>query len=81
MRVASELSVCGNCLCIVANGDWTGCADEAEEARIREALDEIGTHLVPSCDENCEGEFTWTPCDLCGATGREDHFLAILEES
>ena len=80
MKVSTELSVCGNCLCIVANDDWTGCADVNEETVIREAMSQYG-YLCVSCDDDCEGSFTWSPCDLCGATGRDDHRVINLERT
>ena len=69
MKVSAELSVCTNCLFVVEYGDYSQCVDDAEVSRIKDALTHYGN--LHSATEG-EESFTWSPCDLCGATGRAD---------
>jgi hypothetical protein len=77
MRVEVELSICVDCLQYLANG-----GEELEPARAEEiaaAIAKQGGDVVPACGEDCEGGFSWSPCELCGsALGGERHAAAVL---
>ena len=44
----------------------TACVYDNDPRRslVRRAL--LLSHVSPSCDETCEGEFSWRACELCG---------------
>ena len=64
-----DLSVCVDCLAIMANGTL-GAEDAAEDAAhaARMAEQWPGFHLVPACPEDCEGHFSWARCEGCGSS-------------
>lgn len=77
MRVAAELSICVDCLQFIANGPDELSPDVA--AACAAGVEREGGHVVPNCPENCEGWFSWSPCDLCNRPeGGERHPAAVL---
>lgn len=72
------LSVCVDCIAYLANG-----GDELEPSRAAEiaaAIERQGGHVVAACGADCEGGFSWAPCELCGSTlGGERHAAAVLQ--
>lgn len=74
--------VCVDCLFLLANGEVPeerpDLADEIEEQW--PAAD--GWQLVITCEEGCEGGFSWSSCDACGSTlGGDRHpFVAMRQE-
>lgn len=82
--VTCEIVVCGDCLLLIANGELTDSDGndiaEAHAAKITALWgDEKGSwHLVPACDENCDGEFSSSQCDGCGSTLGGDRHKAVV---
>lgn len=74
MIVTHELEACVDCLMWVANGEAT------DEHAARIASQRPGVeHIIVACNEDCEGPFSWRPCEVCGSTlGGERHKVAIL---
>lgn len=76
-----RLSVCADCLEAVANGLESGTLEpealEAVSAGIaRETAS--GATLAPDCEPDCEGPFSWSPCELCERPeGGARHRLAV----
>ena len=74
-----DISVCGDCLQYLANGP-----DSLEPHRVAEievAIQREGSAVVPNCDEDCEGDFSWSPCELCRYTlGGDRHKAAVWIE-
>lgn len=74
---------CIDCVGVIANADTTGVEDLADWQRRVEAIDasDGGRYVVVlSCADDCEGWFSWSPCDYCGsALGGERHPIAFLE--
>ena len=64
------LELCVDCLIMVANGEGT-----KEHAHIM--AKRWGYSLVMSCEEDCEGYFSWASCDGCGSTLGGDRHPAI----
>lgn len=62
-----NLEFCVDCCMAIANG-------EATDAHMGEMIELWGEGingvlgLVLSCSEDCEGWFSWTPCDGCGSS-------------
>jgi hypothetical protein len=76
-----DLSVCEDCLSLIANGtisdDLDPTADEAHAAR----MDALwpGEDVETVCPEDCDGWFSWAPCDGCGSTlGGTRHPAVVL---
>lgn len=74
-------SVCEVCLYLVTYGEYNDGEDTAEKKL--KAWKESGfQHLIRYMSASCCGDgecgFTYTPCDLCGETGRSDHQLTAL---
>jgi hypothetical protein len=81
MTVTYEGECCDDCICFLANGD---CGTPERTAEIAAAIegnwsqDEVG-HMCANCDEDCEGQFSWRPCEACGSTwGGGRHKFAVL---
>lgn len=77
-----RLSICADCLEAVANGlDSCDSLDPEGRAAVaagiaRETSD--GSTLAPDCEEDCEGAFSWSPCELCQRPeGGARHRLAV----
>lgn len=61
-----RLSVCSDCLELVANGE--GELEPEALAACSAGLkreQEQGAQLVADCSADCEGPFSWSPCELC----------------
>jgi hypothetical protein len=77
-----EGECCVDCLVYIANGDTP---PEMNEEDTVAWLDGIWRrhptgHLVPTCEEDCEGHFSWRPCDCCGSNlGGDRHPFAVLD--
>lgn len=74
-------SACTDCLMLVANGETPPEMDEAATAAYLAEVERrsAGYTVVPACDEECEGGFSWSACDLCGSTlGGDRHPVAFL---
>lgn len=70
-----ELDVCGTCMYGAAYGGDQLTEDDQRSLDGLAKWWEGGWYLFPSCDhenDDCEG-FTWSPCDVCGQTGRASH--------
>jgi len=77
----TDLEVCVDCIMLLANGE-TG--DEQETAAHAAKINALwgDTQLVPACDEDCEGWFSWSSCDGCGSTlGGDRHKAAAIHLS
>lgn len=75
-------AVCVDCLMVIANADASGIADYAEWSRMvarADATDGGKYDVVPACDDDCEGYFSWSSCDYCGSSlGGERHPIAFI---
>lgn len=67
----AELSVCTDCIMLLANGEGSGETVDAITAR----WGDQGRHLVPGGDEL---GFSTTECDTCGDALHGDRFAAAL---
>lgn len=77
-HVLTEGECCVDCLTMIANGDDSGMTPE-RSAEVQKAIGECGGYPVASCGDDCEGGFSWSPCDLCGSRlGGERHPFAVL---
>lgn len=77
MRVAAELSVCGDCLQYLANGPDELSPEAA--AATAAGIEREGGHIVPACEPDCEGGFSWSGCELClSPLGGDRHRAAVL---
>ena len=72
---ADNLEFCTDCVQIIANGEVTGSDGNDITNRINAAQVEIwgqgidgALGLVLTCPDDCEGWFSWSPCDGCGST-------------
>ena len=75
-----DLEVCVDCTQLIANGE-DHTEEQDLEKKIEKQWGELAGHLVMSCDEGCEGEFSWRPCDGCGSTlGGDRHKATVLCE-
>jgi hypothetical protein len=75
MRIKEELSVCSDCLIMVANNDPSGI-DERDYKRVTSAVRALGPHAV------ADGEdlgFSWRDCECCQGLAGERYKVAILE--
>lgn len=79
-RTRVELQVCVDCLAIDANG--ADSIDDGEAvARFERAMETAtrsGYVYANACPEECEGSFSWRPCDFCGSTLGGDRHPAVL---
>ena len=81
-KVVFEGSVCIDCALAIANDDVSGMSDERyrewADGCDRIALYELGD-VVMACSEDCEGRFSWSPCDHCGSElGGDRHPIAVF---
>lgn len=70
-REHADGQCCVDCLMLLANGETDPDWDEAETAEYLarlEARGVTGENVTIACDEDCEGWFSWSPCDVCGST-------------
>jgi len=82
MHVIFEGQACVDCTLIIANDDGSGITDPAQHRQniAHVGLGKLGG-VVMACDDDCEGYFSWSPCDYCGSTlGGERHPIAVLGE-
>ena len=80
------LTVCGDCLCWIANADdsqldlMPTAAADAHRAH-RDAgiarLEQDGARLVPDCGDDCES-FHSGPCAVCGTRGFTAHTAGLI---
>lgn len=79
---ATELSVCSDCIQLLANGEINDGEDTAEKCAAGQARvwgDDV-THLVPgggSEDDDGDRGFSWQSCDGCGSNLGGDRFQAF----
>lgn len=64
--------MCVDCIMLLANGETPPEMSDRETEDWLAAIDRNwpeseGWHLVPACDEGCEGSFSWRACDVCGS--------------
>lgn len=90
MAETYELSLCGDCVYMDANGwheDETGrpLPDPVPLSRL-EGISHIGPRTCPACEcpEECdvsEGYFSWSACDGCGCTlgGTRYDYIGVSE--
>jgi len=82
MRVRFEGECCEDCILLLANGECgTPEESDAHMQKIRNIWSEDEVRgMVASCDEDCEGPFSWSPCECCeSALGGSRHKFAVLE--
>lgn len=77
-----DIQVCSDCLMMIANGttgDYDGAPDDAEHDAAMDALwpDADGWDITPNCSEDCEGGFSWSPCEGCGSPLGGDRHPAV----
>ena len=77
----TEGSVCVDCLMFLANGDTPQELDEAgTEKWVAEFVRRTeGTHIFLAGPEDCEGWFSWSPCDACGSPLGGDRHPVVFE--
>jgi hypothetical protein len=75
-----ELEVCVDCLAQDANGESEGADDGFLErfTRAMESARADGWEYSNNCPEDCEGGFSWAPCDFCGSRLGGDRHPAVL---
>lgn len=73
-----EIEICVDCLMMSANGLHGWEYDENWLKAYNSAVSEYGTEPVPNCGENCEGGFSWDPCDFCNSPLGGDRHPAVL---
>ena len=79
MQVIAEISVCVDCLIMIANGDVSGIDNEDRIAEVIAGMDRLttdGAHLVAG--DSDDGNFRWTPCECCGSELGGDRHAAVL---
>lgn len=73
---------CVDCTMIIANDDDSGIENAAEhrENMRKKNLSENGKYqIVNACPENCDGEFSTYPCDVCGSRfDGQRHPIAVM---
>jgi hypothetical protein len=72
-----EMEVCVDCLVIDANGPDEVDPEAVARFEAASILNEGWTY-ANNCPEDCEGWFSWTPCDYCGSTLGGDRHPAVL---
>lgn len=79
-----EISVCNTCLTYIATGELPGLSwgeKYAIKTRMRRKLGEQLDRVVATCTDDCDGDFSATACECCGATKPgARHFAVILPE-
>lgn len=75
MRVKEELAVCQDCLMVIANGDYSGIAEE-DLARVTKATDALGRY---ACADGDDLGFSWRPCECCEGLAGDRYKVVILE--
>lgn len=84
MRIfASELAICVACLEYTTKGEVGDGGRTTEEvaAAIGQEWGDHAGGLTAACGENCDGWFSWSPCEGCGSTlGGERHPAVVLVE-
>ena len=81
MRVIYEGECCEDCILLLANGECgTGEESDAQMARIQNVwTPEEVQHMCAACDEDCEGPFSWRPCECCESPlGGSRHRFVVL---
>lgn len=79
-NVLFMLNACVDCLVFLANGE-----EPPERPNLRAEIEKAWPFtkwvLEPACDEESEGWFSWSPCDVCGsALGGERHVVVATEK-
>lgn len=78
--IEDGLSCCCDCIMAIENGDYSGM-DLSREAEVRAGVLALKDRGYPTsdCAEDCEGRFSWQPCDCCKSPlGGNRHPVAIL---
>jgi hypothetical protein len=81
MHVTFEGRCCTDCILYLANGD---CGDDETTEAIAMAIEarwspDEARNMVADCGEECDEEFSWSPCEACGSRlGGARHLFAIL---
>ncbi len=77
-----RLSVCADCLEAVANGLESGTLEPEALEAVKAGLERetaSGARLETDCEPDCEGSFSWSPCELCQRPeGGARHRLAAV---
>lgn len=82
MSEYSEGKACADCLMLLANDETPPEMSEVETAEYlaNVARHTAGSEVVVNCPEECEGGFSWSPCDVCGSRlGGDRHPVAFFE--
>jgi len=74
----TDLSICVDCLALIANGTL-GQGDDGADAAHGHAMRYRWPdhHIVPACSEGCEGHFSWSSCQGCGSRDGGDRHPAV----
>lgn len=75
---------CVDCLCLLANGDVPEHMDDVQRSEWLAEIDRrtAGYDVVPACQEDCEGHFSWSSCDVCGSTlGGDRHPVSMIRRT
>lgn len=76
-HVIDEIQVCGDCLIVIANNDWTGIRDE-DVSRIKRGIKNLNGHAYVGDSEKDRG-FSWRGCECCNnGLGGERYHVVIL---
>jgi hypothetical protein len=72
---------CVDCLMLVANGETPPNMDKVETAEYLARVETrtAGFHVIPACPEDCEGSFSWSPCDVCGSPLGGDRHPVVFD--
>ena len=76
--------VCVDCVMLLANADTPEHMNEEETAEYLARVEQHGegAEYILNCPEECEGGFSWSPCDLCDSTlGGDRHPVSITTTS
>lgn len=72
-----DISVCVDCMVLIANGDLPDDEERAAEVGAMKGIDD-GWDVVMSCPDECEGWFSWQPCDACQSSLGGDRHPAVM---
>lgn len=81
-EVVYEGHVCADCASAIASGDESGVPEDMYDEWLAgieaTTLFEVGA-VVLACEEDCDGYFSYSPCDYCGSRlGGDRHPIAVL---
>jgi len=78
-KVITELTICGDCLQVAANGREAGAVYEDGHAeRYAVAVDRFGSEPVPCTWPEDGQHFSWHACGFCGSRLGGDRFDAVI---